>query len=422
MKKYLTRLYLPALLGASVEYYDVALYGYMAPILVKIFLPDFDKATAYFYFFLFEFFAALCQVLGAKIFGNIGDTVGRKRAMYQSMIGTSCVTFLICLLPTYEHCGLTATFLFALMRAAQSFFLGGEYNGGAIYCLEHEHDRTRHGFLSGLYCAFTVSGIILASLIATVCTALGPHYFRCAYAMSFFLALGTYRARANIKETPEFTDLKSNHAESTFKIDHARRRLLAIALGSLFFGIIYGLPTRILNVLLPLSTAISTSHIMAINTIFLLIYMVLLLLIGSLVKRYGAKRIMRLAVLFTGLLAYPITLIMDTNTLLGIIVGKAIFALLAAAFIAPFHSWAQQLFPSHKRYAGISIGYCVGKCSSTVILACSVLVFDHYHRVTSLSLFFLVIAIITMSIFYEDQPATKHRSMSDHREQAISLR
>ena len=47
MKKYLSKTYLLAMLGASIEYYDIALYGYMAPVLVPIFFPFLDTTTSY---------------------------------------------------------------------------------------------------------------------------------------------------------------------------------------------------------------------------------------------------------------------------------------------------------------------------------------------------------------------------------------
>lgn len=61
------------------------------------------------------------------------------------MLGTSIVTGLISLMPGYGQLGLFSTALFILARVSQSFFLGGEYNGGAIYCLEHEKNQIDMG-------------------------------------------------------------------------------------------------------------------------------------------------------------------------------------------------------------------------------------------------------------------------------------
>lgn len=384
------------MLGAGIEYYDIALYGFMAPVLVNVFLPHLDKTTAYFYYFLFEFFAAICQYMGAKFFGKIGDKNGRKTAMYRAVLGTSIATFLICIVPTYETCGILATILFMSLRALQSFFLGGEFNGGAIYLLEHEKNSKKHGLISGLYCAFTVLGIVFASLVATLCNKFGNEYFRFAYAISFFLALITYRMRMNMKETPEY--LKNSSTKTLFK----KSSFLSIAVIILFFGVLYGMPTRIMNALLPMTGKIDSNQLMIINTIFLTFYMLLLILFGALSDKFSPVKILKSSVYSACLLAYPLMLLIESGSILNIILAKAGFALLAASCIGPFHAWAQQLYPTSHRYQRISEANAVGKCLSTIVLAFCVKIFDEYHSFTSLGFVLTTISLITIIIFYEN--------------------
>lgn len=184
MKKYYSKKYIPAILGTAIEYYDVSLYGYMAPILVQLFLPNVNKLSAFFYYFGFEVIAAICQIFGAYFFGKIGDTQGRKKAMYYSAIGTSFITFGIAIIPTNDNFGIFAAVMFISCRAMQSFFLGGEYNGGAIYCLEHEEDIKKRSLVSGLYGASTVLGVLIAAVVATSIMYFGKEYFRLAYYLS----------------------------------------------------------------------------------------------------------------------------------------------------------------------------------------------------------------------------------------------
>ncbi|MEI6791383.1 MAG: hypothetical protein WCK42_09410, partial [Myxococcaceae bacterium] len=90
---------MPAMLGATIEYYDLALYGYLAPILAPVFFPSFKITTAYFFYFLIEFFSSLVQILGARWYGQIGDRIGRKKALCSAMLGTSIVTGCMSLIP-----------------------------------------------------------------------------------------------------------------------------------------------------------------------------------------------------------------------------------------------------------------------------------------------------------------------------------
>lgn len=390
MQKYLNKAYLPAMLGAGVEYYDIGLYGFLAPVLVKTFLPHLDKSSAYFFYFLFEFFAALCQICGARYFGRIGDLYGRKKAMFNSIIGTCIVTFIISLLPTYSHCGIFAAVLFCLARSLQSFFLGGEYNGGAIYCLEQEKDSSQHGIISGLYCAFTVAGILLASIVATTVNILGPEYFRAAYAFSFILAILIYQLRKNIKET---VVIKKNPEIGKQRI--LFKTGLSLAIGSMFFGIIYGLPTKICNVLLPMAIDVNANHIMLLNIASLLLYLVLLLVFGTASIYIGIKRVMFWAALGAFFFSYPLFLLVaKSKSLLAIFIFKSAFTLLTAAFIAPFHAWAQALFPYNRRYYGISTCYAIGKCFATVLLASVFLVFEKYQNLDVIAIILVLISIM----------------------------
>ncbi len=398
MRKYLKGCYLPAMLGSSIEYYDIALYGYMAPVLIQVFFPHLDKITAYFFYFLFEFFAAIFQLAGASFFGAIGDKYGRKPAMYSGMLGISCVTFLMCVLPTYAQTGILATAMFIVMRALQSFFLGGEYNGGAIYLMEHEADNSKHSLISGLYCAFTVIGIILASIVAFICSKLGPEYFRIAYALSFLLAIATYKMRLSIKETPEYT--KSN-ANTSSLLPLGKVFVGKLAIASLFFGVLYGFPTRIFNALLPIAVGVNSDQIMLLNTLSLILYAALLILAGVLANKYGANRVMKSAAVIVCVISYPLMILIQSGSFTYVITAKILFTILTATFIGPFHSWAQQMSNTYVRYKSISISYSLGKCFSSILLACSFLIYDHFKNITVLGVALSFIAIITARIFYE---------------------
>ena len=316
------------MLGASIEYYDIALHGYMAPVLVPIFFPFLDTTTTYFAYFLFEFIAAIFQLLGANLFGSFGDKRGRKSAMFNSMLGISTATFTICLAPTYQQIGIISTVLFLILRVLQRFFLGAEYNGGAIYCLEHENDTKQHVVVSSLYCAFTVLGIILASVIAIICNKMGSEYFRIAYGFSLLLTVLILVLRKTIAETPVYPNKRKNvQLTSDYK---SQKPIFKIIVASLFFGLIYGIPTKALNELLPTSLEISSNAIMLLNTLTLFLYGGLLIFAGIVSKKYSAQKLMLTVAFIASILSYPLILILSTKSWYAIIFIKIILTILAA--------------------------------------------------------------------------------------------
>lgn len=400
------------MLGASIEYYDIALYGYMAPVLAPIFFPFLDKTTSYFAYFLFEFIVAIFQFLGAKLFGSFGDKQGRKSAMFNSMLGISIATFTICLLPTYQQIGIISTVLFFILRILQRFFLGAEYNGGAIYCLEHENDTKQHGVVSSLYCAFTVLGIILASIIAFICNKMGSEYFRIAYGFSFLLTVLILVLRKTIAETPVYLNIRKNvQLTSDYK---TQKPILKIIVASLFFGLIYGIPTKVFNVLLPISLDISSNAIMLLNTLTLFLYGSLLIFAGIVSKKYSPQKLMLTVTFIASILSYPLILILSTGSWYAIIFIKIIFTILAAFFIAPFHAWTQALFIPNIRYRTISISYTLGKCISTFVISFIFIAYEYFNEIEILGILLSLFSIITMRFIYEKYFDETTKALSCH--------
>lgn len=388
--QFLNKKTMPAMLGAGIEYYDLALYGYLAPVLAPVFFPSFKLTTAYFFYFLIEFFSSFVQILGAQWFGRIGDRVGRKRALYSSMLGTSLVTGFMSLIPGYAQLGVFATALFIFARISQSFFLGGEYNGGAIYCLEHEQNTHQHGYVSGVYCAFTVIGILCASAVATLVYNLGSSYFRIAYLLSFIFAICTLRWRTRMRETPEYERAQTDITQPIFWVT------LTLIGASIFVGLLHGIPSRVFNALLPIQTGIDQRTLMLINTLFLGLYAVLMILFGYLSDKVGVKKMMFTSALATTLLSYPLFTLIGTKNLLLILLVKCIYVILAAAFAGPFHAFAQTLFSVGRRYTNISTCYACGKCFSTLIISLSFLLYGKTGDIVSISFILMVSAIMVL--------------------------
>lgn len=388
-----TKKTMPAMLGATIEYYDVALYGYLAPLLAPVFFPHFKITTAYFLYFLVEFFSSLVQILGAQWFGRIGDRSGRKKALYSSMLGTSIATGCMSLIPGYAQLGMFATALFILTRMSQSFFLGGEFNGGAIYCLEHEQTTKQHGYVSGLYCAFTVAGILSASAMATLVYQLGSSYFRITYLLSFVLAVCTLGWRTRMRETPEYLRGQTAKAQSFFS---AAPILILV---SVFLSLLHAIPSRVFNVLLPIQTGIKQETLMLANTFFLGVYMLLLVFFGYLSDKLGVKKTMFVSAIATSLLTYPLFMLLETTDIATIFFVKACYVVLAAAFVGPFHAFSQSCFSISNRYSHVSTCYATGKCFSTLLISGSFLLYERTGSISSIGCILIFSALMVVLLF-----------------------
>lgn len=364
------RPYIAAVVGTILECYDNALYGFMAPILTSIFLPELGVVNGLILAFAIYPLGIISRPLGAIILGRVGDKFGRKRALILSLMGMAGATVLIGCMPTYATLGILAPILLALLNVIQKFFAGGEYNGGAIFMLEHS--QKYKGFRSGLYCACAVLGILMAALVAAIIAHLPTGYWRLAYLLGFLTALFGFYLRKKIPETPEFKKA-TNRTRMSLKAGILQYRWALIwSMGAAgFFAALYNIPAVLMNALIPLVSDISTQQILVINTITLFVYMLALPAFGALADWLGFQRSMTYAGLLTIIIAYPLFLLLKTNSLLWIMIMKLSFALLTAWFIAPFHAWIQELYDVRSRYQWISLTFALGHQlgSATPVLA-----------------------------------------------------
>src|SRR4051812_15637579 len=86
-------------IGDFVEWFDYAVYGYLATTIATVFFPSHDRAVS-----LLSTFAAfgvsfLLRPLGGVFFGKLGDRVGRQRTLVTVIVMMSASTFVIGLLP-----------------------------------------------------------------------------------------------------------------------------------------------------------------------------------------------------------------------------------------------------------------------------------------------------------------------------------
>ena len=123
-------------IGNVLEWYDFAVYGFLAPIMGPLFFPDVDPLTALIN--TYGIFAAgyLMRPLGGVIFGRIGDLMGRKKALQLSIIMMAVPTVLVGMLPVYEQIGAFAAVLLVLLRLMQGISVGGELTGSMSYLVE----------------------------------------------------------------------------------------------------------------------------------------------------------------------------------------------------------------------------------------------------------------------------------------------
>src|ERR1700712_5905757 len=143
-------------IGNTVEWYDFAIYGFLATYIAEKFFPSVNGTAALLSTFAVFAVAFFMRPLGGFFFGPLGDRIGRKRVLAIVVVLMSLSTLGIGFVARYEAIGVAAPVLLVLLRCVQGFSAGGEYGSGA--CFLAEFAPTRHRGLDGAFLGW--AGII----------------------------------------------------------------------------------------------------------------------------------------------------------------------------------------------------------------------------------------------------------------------
>ncbi|HSA39582.1 MAG TPA: MFS transporter, partial [Mycobacterium sp.] len=104
----LRRVIAGASIGNAVEWFDFAIYGFLATHIAANFFPAGNDTAALLNTFAIFAAAFFMRPLGGFVFGPLGDRIGRHRVLALVILLMSAATLAIGLLPTYAGIGVLA--------------------------------------------------------------------------------------------------------------------------------------------------------------------------------------------------------------------------------------------------------------------------------------------------------------------------
>ncbi len=353
-----------AFLGTIVEYYDYSLYGFSAGIIALKFFPELEKIQSLMYVFGIYAISYLSKPLGSLIFSFIGDFYGRIISLRITIIGIAIPTFTIGILPDFNSIGITAAYILIICRFMQGFFLGGEYDGAAIYVIEHL-GKKNHYTASAITRASGVIGLLLGIAVTNLFnSSLFPNWaWRMPFILSLPLAFLTIYCRKFLTETPDFNSSIQQKIEIDRLASLIKRNSLTLLLAILLaggFGITYQLSIIFMKQYLPIAIPATSTIITSFSVFIVFIFGVSMPIAGFLADKFGEMIIVKISLLLTliasGLLGTAIYYQLVNLTLISTI----ILAISVAPFNALAHGIIIKAFPVNERYRGISLSHTIG--------------------------------------------------------------
>ena len=352
-----------AVIGNVLEWYDFAVYAYVAVYIARKFFPQGDEVTALLATFLAYGLGFVARPLGGIILGRVGDTHGRKTALLITIALMAVGTVLIGILPTYAAIGIAAPMLLVLARLMQGFSAGGEWGSSTAYIVEWAPQDQR-GFYGSFQQTSVVAGLLLGSGIAALFTTILTSEQMDAWGWRIPFLLGGILGpvglwmRRTIDETPAYK--KMTAAPVSAGEAHTNPWLLA---GRAFgFTIVWTVCFYVLLNYMPTYTQkylkISASAALWSNTIGLLALLIFIPILGKLSDRIGRKPLLLACCVAYIVLPYPIfSFLVSGASYTALIMVQILFAILIAMFSGPGPAAIAEIFPTRTRSTWMTSGY-----------------------------------------------------------------
>ena len=367
-------------IGSVLEWYDFAIFGFLAPIMSPLFFPDTDPLVGLIQ--TYGVFAAgyLMRPLGGVLFGYVADRIGRTQALKWSIAVMAVPTVLIGLLPTYEQWGVAATGSLILLRLIQGVSVGGELIASITFLVESAPLKRRAFY--GSWAIFGgIGGILLGSAVVSITEALviPEQMSTVGWRIPFLLGVVIFLLGRWLRASLSAESVVAPDTD-TLPVVRVLRQHIGSVLHLFAAMLIYSTSFYILFVWMPTYQTRMlqnpVDHAMDVNTVTMLALLLLVPAAGALGDRFGYRRIIMSGVALTGILAYPLFLWIDTGTLVAALSSGLIFAITVSWVQGPMPAVLAETFPKDIRNTGIGVAYnlVLGLMGGTAPMLCTWLI------------------------------------------------
>lgn len=351
--------------GNILEWYDFALYGFLAVILSELFFAPGNATIAL--LGTYGVFAAgfLMRPLGAWLFGYVGDRYSRRRALLLSVALMGFATFSLGMLPTYAVIGIWAPVLLVTLRLLQGLSVGGEFSTSVTYLVERAPQHLR-----GLFGSFanigSMGGMLLGVGAATLVTTFLSHEvllswgWRVPFLFGGVLGLIALFLRERLPATVLHKEEERHSAKTPLAeaLANNRRELAQALLFSLGYAVFFYLVLVYLPTYANEFLNISLNRALQINTAAIALAIVFIPLFGFLSDTFIRRKILIIGAFITATLSIvPLFVFLAADGIFQFAITQFVLVTLVAAALGAAPALYVELFPKSDRLTAYSITF-----------------------------------------------------------------
>lgn len=364
--KLLKKVISAAAVGNFIEWYDFAVYGYLATVLAAKFFPGSNPTTALLETFAVFAVAFALRPIGGVFFGRLGDKIGRKKTLVLTILLISGSTAFIGLLPDYATWGIWAPILLVVARCLQGFSAGGEYAGACAYVIEHAPREKKATYASFIPVSTFFSFAFAAGFTYLLAQAVGPDGmnewgWRIPFLLAVPLGLFGFYLRSRLGETPLFESMEEEKdveaAPFRATIQTHWRMILTLAGFIAATALSFYTFTTYMSTYMQVVGKLSRPEALLSSCLCLVLAGLLCPFMGRLSDRIGRRNTTRTACVLLIIAVFPAFMLAGTGNLGLSVLGQFLLGVGAVMTGIVTAVLMSELFPTKVRYTASAATY-----------------------------------------------------------------
>lgn len=353
-------------IGSALEYYDFAVYGTAAAIVLnRIFFSEDTAAIGILKSMVVVGVAYVVRPFGAMIVGPLGDRYGRRFVLMLTLFLMGSATFAIGCLPTYSQAGILAPILLVACRMLQGLSAAGEQASSISISLEHAHEHQR-AFTTSWTLQGTQFGSLLATAVFIPFAALPDEHlltwgWRVPFWLSAFVVVTAWLIRRTLSEPPAYLQReKLTESPLMLVFKHHKRAVLTIAVCAMVNTVNMVFTTFALSFATK-GYGLDRSTMLLVPVASNTLGLVAIPLAAMLADKVGRKPVFITGAVASSLVMFPYLGAITEGNWVGIFVyGVLMHGALYSMANGVWPSFYAEMFPTRVRVTGLALGTQIG--------------------------------------------------------------